>query len=154
MDRLCWLRWTLVLTPLSCYSQGQNSELARAASVVLVPRIVFTHDPKNILKLSWVSPEVGVRRKCAIYLMTLENPTRHINCWEGQVAKNHKDNPKSIVSSCVHIFLPTSAVGKHKIGTFFSNIGWKTSSKAELGNPKSEQRKGGERDPNAQDWGL
>lgn len=84
--------------------------------------------------------------------MAVENLTRHINCWEGQVAKNHKANPKSIVASCVQIFPSTSTVGKYKTGTLFQAIGWKTSSKAALGNPcKSEQRKGGERGPNAQE---
>lgn len=84
--------------------------------------------------------------------MAVENLTRHINCWEGQVAKNHKANPKSIVASCVQIFPSTSTVGKYKTGTLFQAIGWKISSKAALGSPcKSEQRKGGERGPNAQE---
>lgn len=132
----CSLRSTVLFScrnwcpATSCHSLGQNAGLARAASVVSVPSILFIYYPKSTLKQSWVRPEVvGRRNGCAIWLLW-KTWQGWADGWEGHVSKNHKANPENNVASLVQLFPSASTVGGNKIWTLFQTMGWKTSSKA------------------------
>lgn len=85
-----------------CHSQGQNYGLVRALSVILMPRTLFIHNPKSVLKFSWASPKVGVRRNgCVSYMTTVENLTSRCKLVGKRVARNHRESPKSAMANSV-----------------------------------------------------
>lgn len=103
-----------------------------------MPGTLFIHNPKSVLKVSWASPKVGVRRNGYVsYMTTVENLTSHCKLLgEASGQKSQRESRKCCGQFSLVFLVSFEIWGEQKRDFFF--FAWKY--RMELRISSKEQR--------------